>query len=143
MDALTTSVYVPFIEGTKSYVPAMVKELGNNEFLIISCSYFDPEDLTSLFQFIPGDKVSSGFESRTDFQGKEEVILVANNLIDSSVPDRINYMLKYIIADQNGVLTDIQQSTYKSQLDQLATELRENMAGSYHPSLLRWHKQFK
>jgi hypothetical protein len=138
-------IYVALIEGIKSYVAVEAKELERGLYLIVNSKLFDPDDNTTLFQFIPGDTVSCKVEFKKDYNNNEEQVLVANSLVASDVPNRGLYMLKFLIADQAGVLTANQVELFSNELKMLKEELlknKDNEENLYHPSILRWSEAF-
>lgn len=138
-------IYVALIEGIKSFVPVEAKEISNDEYLIVRSQLFDLEDNTSLFQFLPGDKVLCKIELKKDYKNNDEQVLVADSLIASTVPDRNLYMLKFIIVDQGGLLRPDQINFYAKELTRLREEILfygENKDNPYHPGLQTWAKNF-
>ena len=136
------TIYVALIEGVKSFVPVEAKEITSKVYIITYSRLFDPNDNSSVFQFIPGDKVSCRIETKKDCKGSEEQILVADSLIESSALNRNLQMIKFIIVDQNGVLSHEQMNHYNKELVVLKKEVnegrRDSNASSYHPNILRW-----
>lgn len=134
-------VYVALIEATKFFIPVDAKEIGENRFLIVKNVQFDPEDNSSVFQFLPGDTVLCKLQTREDFKGEKKQILVADSLVSSTYPDRDLYMLKFLIVEQDGRLTADQLLYFKRDLEKLMngiakyTNTKEN---PFHPAILRW-----
>jgi hypothetical protein len=124
------------IEGIKSYVPAEGKQVANSNYLIVNSKLFDPDDDTSLFEFIPGDTVSVKNESN----GSGEEMIIADSLIKSAVPNRKLYSLKYTIVSQDGKLSDVQLASFTSEIEELKHEFLNSKEKFYHPAILRWFK---
>ncbi|HEY0655281.1 MAG TPA: hypothetical protein VGD65_19240 [Chryseosolibacter sp.] len=117
MEILTT-IYVALIEAMKSFVPVGARRTGENSFLIVESKLYDPDDNSSLFEFIPGDTVEVQRQFRKNHMGLNEEVLVATRLLNSKVQGRNLYTLMFLISDQNQILS-------ASQLVQYETEIRE------------------
>jgi hypothetical protein len=140
MEILKT-IYVALIEGMKSFVPVEAKDLGSDVFLIVSSKLYDPDDDSSLFQFIPGDKVRCKIDLKKDHQGNEEKVFVADSLVSSKIPGRNVQTLKFVIADQNGVLRPSQVEQFSDEIKALKAEIikrKDNKETPFHPAIVRW-----
>lgn len=134
-------VYVAVVEAVKSYIPAGAERKAGDLFLITQINQFDPGDNSSFFQFLPGDTVRCSTQNGEDALGNENQVLVADSLMGSIHPDRDLFMLKFLIVDNEGELTNEQMVYFQPHIERLIKDVilqRESTENPFHPAILRW-----
>ena len=133
------TVYVRLVEGTEVMVPVAARENEDGTVSLLANAEFDPEDSSTLFEFLPGDEVRA--KSATLLvDGKPESVRVASELVRSSAQDREYWHVLFSVAF--GAQTHLALPTH--QLHAVAQRIRaETDSGRrwHYPSVVAWARK--
>lgn len=122
------NIFIRLLEGTETFVPVEAKHLGSNIFEITKNSDLDlEEDVTSIWEFFPGDVVSCE---------KREDIRVATELLRSTFPNRRLYELIFQIVESFGRISLEELSDYRIELQELTNNT--SISQRKHPVVREW-----
>ena len=102
-------IYVRFVEGTTGMAPVAAVRTSDGTFRLLENNDFDPEDCSTLFEYLPGDEVRATSET-VDAHGRPESILVARELVQSSARDREYWHILFSVAFGSKVHLSLQRT---------------------------------
>jgi len=136
---METLIYIPVIEGINYYIPVQGKPIGD-AFKILDDPKFELEDGTILYKFLPGDIVEVSSQHLKNQIGDTKIFPVAVKLIGEQSSERRLKNLQYLIAEQEGLLSEQQHHDYAREIN----DLKEQVALSeidIHPAVIRWYNK--
>ena len=137
-------IFIPVIEAVKHHVSVRSEQLDHNSFKILDDSKFELEDETILYKFLPGDIVEVSLQELKNVNETSEILSIANKLIGNSSTDRKLKHLQYLIADQEGILTEQQSRDYTPEINELKISLNEvSIKVAFHPAILLWYNMLQ
>ncbi len=136
------NIYVELIEGVETLLPVKARKLRQAEnedyavYEIMENREFDPEDYTSVWEFLPGDTVL--VKENYDKNGP---YLRAVERISAKHPDRSFYQFLYDLVKQSGRLTPEQEKFYRNEWEHLEKLISTHK--EFHPQVLKALKHFR
>ena len=123
-----SKIYIRLLEGPETLVPISARLLEGNTFEILDNPYLDlDEDVTSIWEFFPGDIVSC--EKRgNDLRAKE--------LLSSTFPDRRLYQIIFLIVSTLGNASVEDLKDFETEIGRLCTDSK--ILQRNHPVVQRW-----
>jgi hypothetical protein len=128
-------VYVRMVEGTNFRAPAPARKDPDGTFQLLDNEEFDPEDTSTLLEFLPGDVVRATTQTFNEDLGPR---LVATDLVRSSLEDGDYWrVLFYVIMDES-----VPALSGDKLRDIEARVRRESETGTrwHYPRVIEWAK---
>ncbi len=126
-----TLIYVRLLEGGEAIVPCLGRHVENETYEIYANEHLDLEnDATSIWEFFPGDIVLC--ERKGD-------ILLAKELVSSSVPNRKVHQFIFQLVSSLGNINPTDKDKYRDEIKSLSTETKINQR--YHPIVNEWLRE--
>lgn len=127
------NIYVKLLDGTEALAPCRAVLLQKNIFRITDIESFDPEDPTTIWEFLPNDVVEC--EPYNDY-------LLATRLVESNFPNRRIYELIFKIVTNAGAVSPGQPAfaAYKDEIQALCRT--DVVPQCKHPIIKEWRDKF-
>jgi hypothetical protein len=122
---VTEKIYIHLIDGTEAWIPVDAEQLRDNLFSIKPFDEFDPEDTTSIPQFIPGDVVT---RKRTERNG--DTVWTADQLVersDNTSKKYFEFLYRTVTGDK--LKDDAEKILYNKEIIRTKNEIKE---GKFH-----------
>jgi hypothetical protein len=132
MDDKIIKINIHLIDGVDTLVPVDACVISDNTCKILSNSYLDINDFTSVWEFFPSDVV---------LFREDDGRFVATQLIESKFPNRKMYTLIFKIIRSLGQISPENLVDYKVEIAQL-------LSGNFivpqasHPMIREWIKKY-
>lgn len=136
---METLIYIPVIEAISYHIPVQCKPIGD-AFKILNDSRFEMDDKTILYKFLPGDIVEVSSQDLKNQIGDTKTFPVAVKLIGEQSRERKLKNLQYLIAEQEGLLSEQQHHDYASEINDLKEQVALNEI-DIHPAVIRWYNK--
>ena len=128
-------IYVYLIDGTGVYVPIETEKISDDVYRITDISSIDIEnDHTAIWKFFPGDIVKVKHHEGMD-------IMLADELIESTFPNRRMHELIFRIVESFGDLTDEEEKEFAEELEDLKSP-NCKVLQKKHPTVQKYLKKF-
>jgi hypothetical protein len=128
-------IYIHVIEGTGTWMPARVTELGQGQFEVVDFEEFDPKDHSIIPQFIVGDIVTL----RTQVGGEGE-FLVADKLIKPSArEDKKYFEFLYRTVTDDKLKGSVERYQFRHIIKRIRDEI-QNGDDTYYPAVVNYVK---
>jgi hypothetical protein len=131
----TQMLHVRLIEGSICIAPVAARENLDGTFRIQENPDFDPEDTSTLFEFLPGDDVRAERCALKTFQGGK--VLVAKELVRSSVDDRDCWTVLFAIAWGDAGVEGLDTGSLSSIARRIRSEIDAGTRWHY-PAVVEW-----
>ena len=123
------TIYIRLLDGTLAFVPVEARQLDEQIFQITDNDYLDLEnDDTSLWEFFPGDVVKCKFQ---------DDLIVAEQLLKSSCPNRNFHAVLFRILDSDGKLSEVETTKFQQEI-KILLERKSPVSQSKHPLIKKW-----
>jgi hypothetical protein len=126
-------LYVRMVDAILCYTPVAAREHDDGTFHIIDSVDFDPEDTSTLLEFLPGDDVRATARNLGERFGLR---LVATELVRTSVEERDYWRVLFLVAlgeGPTGLSVDRIHAIAKRVKQESASGLRW-----HYPSVVDW-----
>jgi len=131
------TLYVRLIDGTDCYVPVESRANPDGTILVTANPEFDPEDTSTLPEFLPGDTVRA--EIRAPFTPVQTPVLIAAQLVHTSADDRDYWSVLFALASGTDTLPAVPADRLTAIATRVLAEV-ESGARWHYPSVVSWAK---
>ena len=133
------AVYVRFVDGTVGMVPLAVRENEDGTVTLLANAEFDPEDSSTLFEFLPGDAVRTK-STAVLADGKPESVRVATELVRSSAHDRGYWYVLFSVASEEQTHLDLPADQLHAIARRICAETDSETRWHY-PNVVAWARK--
>lgn len=133
----TQMLHVRLIEGSTCLAPVVARENLDGTFRLQENPDFDPEDTSTLFEFLPGDDVRAESCTLETIQGAKVSGLLAKELVRSSADDRGYWTVLFAIAWGDGGVEGLDADSLSSIARRIRLEIDAGTRWHY-PAVVEW-----
>lgn len=117
-------INVRVIDGTEVWIPIQAEQVALNKYQVSTSDYFDPNDRTVLFEFIPGDVVTI---TEKQFQNGSIGKIACKLVTPSHHPDKRYLELLFKVATESLPIEAISGGMYQAEFSKAKSEIEEGV----------------
>lgn len=129
------TLHVRLIDGTDCFVAVESCANSDGTFLISANPEFDPEDTSTVPEFLPGDTVRA--ETRAPFTHGQAPVLIATELVRTSADDRDYWSVLFALASGAAGLPALRADRLAAIAARVLAEVASGSRWHY-PSVVNW-----